>query len=93
MDSLLLSPSSHAVQPTAVLGLHALGMHMVMASRIKPGYDAIHAANGLLPVPALVMPELVKGFPSSAGIIRQAMPRSSHCASREVRRAHHVNPI
>ncbi|HEY5866498.1 MAG TPA: nickel insertion protein [Candidatus Tectomicrobia bacterium] len=76
-----------------VLGLHALGIYMVMASLIKPGYDSTHAANGRLPVPALVTSELVTGFHSSAGIIRQEMTRSFHCASREVRRAQHVNPI
>src|SRR5215470_15931701 len=57
----------------AVIGLHALGVDMVMASAVNVGHGSVRTAHGLLPVPAPATLELLKGFPSYAGIIRKEM--------------------
>jgi uncharacterized protein (TIGR00299 family) protein len=57
----------------AVIGLHALGIAMVMASPVNMGHGAVRTAHGLLPVPAPATLELLKGFPAYAGIIRREM--------------------
>jgi uncharacterized protein (DUF111 family) len=57
----------------AVIGLHALGIDTVMASPVNMGHGSVRTAHGLLPVPAPATLELLKGFPSYAGIIRKEM--------------------
>jgi len=57
----------------AVIGLHALGVDTVMASPVNMGHGSVRTAHGLLPVPAPATLELLKGFPSYAGIIRREM--------------------
>lgn len=57
----------------AVIGLHALGIDTVMASAVNMGYGSVRTAHGLLPVPAPATLELLKGFPSYAGIVRREM--------------------
>ena len=57
----------------AVIGLRALRVDTVMASPINVGHGAVRTAHGLLPVPAPATLELLKGFPSYAGIIRKEM--------------------
>jgi uncharacterized protein (TIGR00299 family) protein len=57
----------------AVIGLHALGIDTVMASPVNVGHGSVRTAHGLLPVPAPATLELLKGFPSYAGIIRREM--------------------
>src|SRR5215831_6664948 len=57
----------------AVIGLHALHIDMVMASPVNVGHGSVRTAHGLLPVPAPATLELLKGFPSYAGIIRKEM--------------------
>ena len=57
----------------AVIGLQALGVDLVLTSPINTGYGSVHAAHGLLPVPAPATLELLKGFPAYAGIIRKEM--------------------
>src|SRR5215471_11585277 len=57
----------------AVIGLHALHIDMVMASPVNVGHGSVRTAHGLLPVPAPATLELLKGYPSYAGIIRKEM--------------------
>lgn len=57
----------------AVLGLRALHVDTVMASAVNVGHGSVRTAHGLLPVPAPATLELLKGFPSYAGIIRKEM--------------------
>lgn len=57
----------------AVIGLHALGIEMVMVSPVNVGHGSVRAAHGLLPVPAPATLELLKGCPAYAGIIRREM--------------------
>jgi len=57
----------------AVIGLHALRVDTVMASPVNLGHGSVRTAHGLLPVPAPATLELLKGFPSYAGIIRREM--------------------
>jgi uncharacterized protein (TIGR00299 family) protein len=57
----------------AVIGLRALRVDRVMASPVNVGHGSVRTAHGLLPVPAPATLELLKGFPSYAGIIRKEM--------------------
>jgi len=57
----------------AVIGLHALDVDTVMASPVNMGHGSVYAAHGLLPIPAPATLELLKGFPSYAGIIQKEM--------------------
>jgi uncharacterized protein (TIGR00299 family) protein len=57
----------------SVIGLHALGVHAVLASPINVGHGTVRTAHGLLPVPAPATLELVKGCPTYAGEVRMEM--------------------
>src|SRR5215471_10094658 len=57
----------------AVIGLHALHIDMVMASSVNVGHGSVRTAHGLLPVPAPATLELLKGYPTYAGILRKEM--------------------
>jgi hypothetical protein len=57
----------------AVIGLHALEVHTVLASPINVGSGTVRTAHGLLPVPAPATLELLRGCPFYAGDIRMEM--------------------
>jgi uncharacterized protein (DUF111 family) len=44
-----------------------------MASPVNMGHGSVYAAHGLLPIPAPATLELLKGFPSYAGIVQKEM--------------------
>src|SRR5262249_10680600 len=57
----------------AVIGLQTLHIGMVMAAPGNVGHGSVRTAHGLLPVPAPATLELLKGYPTYAGILRKEM--------------------
>src|SRR5262249_54593860 len=57
----------------AVIGSHAVHIDMVMASPVNVGLGSGRRAHGLLRVPAPATLELLKGYPTYAGILRKEM--------------------